>query len=122
MKRLFDNKMKCRKEILSNQRNFNNVYRKGSSRGGRYVVVLYKKNRLPVSRIAFVASKKVGNSVCRNRARRLMRESIRTMGLAIRPGYDIILVARNSINGKKCPEVQRTLVKSLKSCGLIEEK
>ncbi|MDO4382951.1 MAG: ribonuclease P protein component [Eubacteriales bacterium] len=113
--------MKCRKQILRNQRNFNSVYRKGSSRGSRFVVILYKKNRMPVSRVAFVASKKVGNSVCRNRARRLMRESIRTMGVQLKPGYDIIFVARNSINGKKCPEVQRTLKKALRSCNLIKE-
>ena len=114
--------MKCRKEILTNQRNFNNVYRRGSSRGSRFVVVLYRKNRLSVSRIAFVASKKVGNSVCRNRARRLMRESVRTMDFKLKPGYDIIFVARNSINGQKCPDVQRTLVKALLGCNLVEKR
>ena len=114
--------MKCREEILRNQKNFNNVYRKGSSKGSRYVVVLYRKNRLSVTRIGFVASKKVGNSVCRNRARRLMRESVRTMDFTLKPGYDIILVARNSINGHKCQDVQNTLIKALKSCDLVENR
>ena len=114
--------MKCRKEILNNQKNFNNVYRRGSSRGSPFVVILYRKNRLSFSRIAFVASKKVGNSVCRNRARRLMRESIRTMDFVLKPGYDVILVARNSINGVKCQEVQRTLLKALKACDLVEKR
>ena len=35
----------------------------------RYVVVFYRKNNLPYTRKAFLASKKVGNSVRRNRAR-----------------------------------------------------
>lgn len=85
-------------------------------------MILYRKNRLSFSRIGFVASKKVGNSVCRNRARRLMRESVRTMDYRLKPGYDIILVARNSINGHKCQDVQKTLLKSLISCNLVENR
>ena len=112
--------MKNRNEILSKQKHFNSVYRKGASVGGRFVVVLYRKNRLDHSRLAYVASKKVGNSVHRNRARRLMRESVRNMNIRLKPGYDIIFVARNTINGKKCGEVQKSMYKSLKYACIIE--
>lgn len=46
-------------------------------------------------RMGFTASKKVGNSVMRNRARRRLREVARAVlpGLA-RPGWDYVLVAR----------------------------
>ena len=70
--------MRDRSELtLRKQRDFSRVYNRGSSRGSRYVVILYKENGLGYTRTAFVASKKVGNAVTRNRARRLMREAYR---------------------------------------------
>ncbi|MBQ6622246.1 MAG: ribonuclease P protein component [Mogibacterium sp.] len=112
--------MALRKEILRNQKNFNAVYKKGHSKGSRYVVVLYKKNGLAYTRVAFLASKKVGNSVRRNRARRLMREALRTMDATVKQGYDIIFVARNTIEGRKCGEVQKCMYGAMRASGLLE--
>ena len=109
-----------RKDILRNQKNFNLVYKKGSSRGSRYVVVLFRKNHLKYTRVAYVASKKVGNSVQRNRARRLMRESYRLMSPKPGAGYDIIFVARKTINGRKMKDVQKCMLGALNGAGLID--
>ena len=106
---------------LRKQKDFNRVYKKGKSRGGKYVVVLYRKNNLGYTRTAFVSSKKVGNSVERNRSRRLMKESYYSLRDKIKKGYDIVFVARNSINGAVMNEVQRSLFGTLKSCGLLKE-
>ena len=50
---------------------------------------------LPLARIGFTASKKIGNAVLRNRAKRRMRAAVHQVltGLA-RPGWDYVLVAR----------------------------
>ena len=69
-----------RKDVLRKQEDFNRVYKKGKSVGDRYVVIFCLKNDLGYSRTSYLASKKVGNSVHRNRARRLMRESVRLIG------------------------------------------
>jgi len=46
-------------------------------------------------RIGFTASKKIGNAVARNRAKRRLREVARKMLPALaRPGWDYVLVAR----------------------------
>lgn len=111
-----------KKNILSNQRHFKSVYQKGKSRVSRFVVVLYKKNGLSETRVAFVSSKKVGNSVQRNRARRLMRESYRLLGVPVVSGYDIIFVARNAINGKKCDEVRRGMYGALRKSDLLRKE
>lgn len=108
------------KLTLRNQNNFVAVYNRGKSKGCKYAVVLYKKNDLPYSRIAYVASKKVGNSVQRNRARRLMREAYRTMNRKITPGYDVIFVARNGIDQHKCDEVRRGMFGAIRATGLFE--
>ncbi|MBR2674544.1 MAG: ribonuclease P protein component [Mogibacterium sp.] len=105
--------------ILRNQKDFSRVYNRGKSKGSRFVVVLYKRNNLDFTRTAFVSSKKVGNSVKRSRARRLMREAYRSFEKKVKPGYDIILVARNTITDCKEQDVERTLFKAMQSCELI---
>lgn len=80
------------------------------------------RNDLGFNRIAYLASKKVGNSVKRNRARRLMRESVRISDAEIRQGYDLIIIARNTINGKKCADVKKSIEAALRRLKVIEKK
>jgi ribonuclease P protein component, eubacterial len=106
------------KEVLRGQRDFDRVYRRGKSTGDRYVVVFYKKNNLPYNRTGFLASKKVGNAVARNRARRLMKESVRNMKPITAVGYDIIFIARNTINNKKCADVKKSIEAAIRRTDL----
>jgi ribonuclease P protein component len=62
-----------KKEILRKKEDFNAIYKAGRSVPDRYIVLFYRENDLPYNRTAFLASKKVGNSVQRNRAKRLMK-------------------------------------------------
>ena len=104
---------------LRKQSDFSRVYKQGKSRGSRFAVILYRRNGLKYTRTAFVASKKVGNSVERNRSRRLMRAAYRSVEPKVKRGYDIIFVARASITGCKEPEVEKSLKKSLESAGIL---
>ena len=104
---------------LRKQSDFSRVYKQGKSRGSRFAVILYRRNGLKFTRTAFVASKKVGNSVQRNRARRLMRAAYRAVEPNVKSGYDIIFVARAAINGCKEPEVERQLKKTLEGAGIL---
>jgi len=114
--------MRDRSELtLRNQRDFARIYKQGKSKGSRFTVILYKRNGLELTRTAFVASRKVGNSVERNRARRLMRESYRALAPEIIGGYDIIFVARNTINGYKERDVEKSIRKALTECGLLKD-
>ena len=104
---------------LRKQSDFSRVYKQGKSKGSRFAVILYRRNGLKFTRTAFVSSKKVGNSVERNRSRRLMREAYKAMESDIKKGYDIIFVARTAINGCKEPEVEKHIRKSLESAGIL---
>lgn len=110
-----------KKTVLRRKSDFSSIYKKGKSVGDRYVVLFYKKNGLPYNRMAFLASKKVGNSVQRNRARRLMKESFRLMDSDIPTGYDFIVIARNTISGKKCADVKKSLESAFSKTKVIKK-
>ena len=111
-----------KKTVLRNKKDFSRIYSKGKSIGDRYVVLFFKKNNQDYSRIAFLASKKVGNSVKRNRARRLMKESIRLLDFKLPCGYDYILIARNTINGRSYSDVSRSVKSAIKRSGILNEQ
>jgi ribonuclease P protein component len=48
-------------------------------------------------RVGFITSKKVGGAVQRNRARRLLRESMRSLAPLIESCWDIVVIARPAI-------------------------
>lgn len=110
-----------KKTVLRGKKNFSRIYKKGKSVGDRYVVLFYRRNGLDYNRTAFLASKKVGNSVRRNRARRLMKESFRLTDLPVPTGYDFIFIARSTIEGAKCRQVQLSLESALKKSGAVKK-
>lgn len=88
--------------------------------GGRKIVTRYAIvfMRAPVDpgglRVGVVASRKVGNAVKRNRARRLLRETARS--LAPRWQHEslwIVFVARQSINGHNAHDVREDIERSM---------
>ena len=70
-------------------------------------------------RFGFIASKKVGNSVQRNRARRLMREVIRLHLSEIKSDIQIIFIARVGIKGVSYIEVEKTMMNMLKRANAL---
>ena len=104
---------------LRKQSDFARIYKQGKSKSSRFAVILYRRNGLRFTRTAFVSSKKVGNSVERNRSRRLMKAAYRAFEPDIKSGYDIVFVARAAIKGCKEPEVERQLKKTLESAGIL---
>jgi ribonuclease P protein component len=109
-----------RPDVLRDKRDFDRLYRRGAKIHGKHLVVIFAKNGRRYNRKAFLASKKVGKAVARNRARRLMKEAHRSLAPRIRAGYDLLFIARNTIAGAGCPEVARTMKASLSKGKLLE--
>ena len=109
-----------KKDVLRDKKDFSRLFKNGHSVGGKYVVFFYKKNGLPYNRRAFLASKKVGKSVQRNRARRLIRENYRFLESELPTGLDLLFIARNTIIGASCQEVGKSMKSVMKRSGLLK--
>ena len=68
------------------------VFRSGTSVSRTGAKLFLKRNGLSHNRIAFVFSRKFGNAVKRNRARRLGREAWRFLRGTLKTGYDMALL------------------------------
>ncbi|MDR2211757.1 MAG: ribonuclease P protein component [Spirochaetaceae bacterium] len=81
-----------RREHLKKGAEIARVFKKGrvvSCFGAR---LFFLKNGLPHNRLVITFTRKFGNAVRRNRARRLSREGYRLMQEQLKAGYDLVLL------------------------------
>src|SRR6266850_3015572 len=71
------------------------------------------------SRVGVVVSKKVGGSVARSRARRLLREVFRVHQHELAQSLDLVLVARASIAERSFGEVEKDFLTVMGKAGLL---
>jgi len=76
---------------LRKNKQFQYVYHRGKSCACREMVLLYVRS--PHLQVGFSVSRKVGNSVVRNRVKRRLREQFRLFLPRLRPGL-YVLIAR----------------------------
>jgi len=110
-----------KEDVLRNKKDFDNLRNKGRSVGSKYIVLVCLKNNCDLNRKAFLASKKVGNSVVRHRSTRLMKEAFRQIEKerVIPQGYDLLFIARNTIISSKCADVKKSIETALIRANII---
>ena len=95
----------------------------GDSWSNKSFVLLARKrdNRYAESpsRFGFIVSKKIGNAVIRNRFKRQMRNSAN--GLVVKPGHDIVFIARNRIHECDYQDIRRFMGKLVSVANLQVE-
>ena len=106
---------------ITRNNDFRRAYSRGKSFVGYSLVVYICKNRNLGTRVGITSSKKIGNAVQRNRARRVIRAAVDMVvpkeGLG---NVDLILVARTSTAGQKSTQVAALLKKLLKKAGVLK--
>lgn len=95
------------------------VFRLGTRFSSGEVRIIAKQveaQRGPSGRVAFIAGKKLGNAVVRNRSKRVLRAVAREAGLPA-PGFDILLMATPRTRDADHREVLRALERLLAKAG-----
>lgn len=103
---------------LTKPQQFEIVFKKGASWADRLVVLKALPNGLDFSRYGLSVSQRVGGAVIRNRVKRLFREILRATPL--KPGWDIVLIARQPTAKISYNELKTSVDKLLGQAGIIE--
>ena len=106
-------------QYLSKQWQYSLVHSRGYPYPGNLVVLKVLPNGLEISRYGIVTSRRVGKAVVRNRVKRLLREILRQMPL--KPGWDIVLIARAQAAKASFTDLQNLILSLLTRAQLLVE-
>ncbi|HPZ22381.1 MAG TPA: ribonuclease P protein component [Bacillota bacterium] len=107
---------------LTNATDFQRVYKHGASVVARQMIIYYYPRNNDEVRVGFVASKKVGKSIERNRCKRLLRESMRALLPQLVPGHDLVIVARPSLLVADFKSIKKSMARLLRKAKLLQEE
>lgn len=97
--------------IIKSNKEFMKVYKKGKFSANRLVSVYFIPNKSPYNKLGITTSKKIGNAVERNRARRIIRAAYRNSETLFPIGFDIVFVARPDIVSAKSTDIEKFIKK-----------
>ncbi|HCJ09544.1 MAG TPA: ribonuclease P protein component [Clostridiales bacterium] len=97
---------------------FQQVISEGKRFGGRFVLLFVRPSGTDVLRVGVSASSRAGTSVVRNRLKRLLREAVRRKAPDLRPGYDLVLIAKAAAAGRGLADVAPDVEAVLRRAGL----
>ncbi len=100
-------------EKITRNGDFQRAYKKGKSTVTPSVVVYVRRNYTKKTRIGVTTSKKIGNAVKRNRARRVIVAAYEKLAEKMPTGYDIVFVARGKTPYVKSDDVLKAITPAL---------
>lgn len=90
---------------LKDKKGFQRCFRSGRYCSCSFVTAYYFQNGGAGNRVGISVSKKIGNAVKRNRAKRIIRAAYRLNEDKFPIGCDIVFAARPDINGRKMQDI-----------------
>lgn len=103
---------------LRKNSDFRKVYRSSKSLATKYLVLYPRSHKNDSIRIGFSISKKVGKAHVRNYYKRRLREIVRKNLVHIKPGCDLIFLARVPIVEIEYCELEKNVKYLLKKSGV----
>ena len=84
------------------------------------LVTYVLKNKCKSIRLGITTSKKIGNAVKRNRARRILRAAYNSISEKLTGKFDIVFVARKSTPSIKSYDVLKEMSFQLRKLGVLD--
>jgi len=85
-------------------------------------VLVYASNDLCRPRVGIIAGHRVGGAVQRNRAKRRIRMILHALLPQLKPGYDLIFIARQPVAKAQFREMEMAIAGLIKRAGLFVDK
>jgi ribonuclease P protein component len=86
---------------ITSRQLFQRVRAEGSTVSGKFLVLgwLIDPEVAASVRVGYITTRRIGNAVIRNRVRRRLRGILQRTGDRLKPGYCLVLIARNPAAG-----------------------
>lgn len=113
--------MKARYRIRQNEE-FQKIRKEGLSYNNELLVICTRANQLSYSRFGFSVSSRLGGAVLRNRIKRRLREAMRLRMETIKPGWDIIVIAKRPVSQADFHAMDAACARLLRRAHLLREE
>ena len=107
---------------LKRHKEFRYTYARGRAQSLPLFTLVYVKSRNETVRVGFSVSKRIGNAVQRNRAKRRMRASLTPMLPHIAGGFNVIFIAKPDVLEAPFFELGKQMEALIKRAGLWRDE
>ena len=103
---------------IKKSKDFSLIYNKSQKMHTKYAIIFIKENNTNQRRFGFVASKKTGKAVQRNRIKRLFKEFVKLNRTKLKENTDYIFVGKSNlkenIRSLKYKDIEKDMLKVIK--------
>jgi len=105
--------------MLSSPKDFAALVERGTMRSHPLLATRVLRTDLGSTRFGLATSRAIGSAVVRNRVRRRLREGLRSMAPELRPGWDVLIIARPGLVATDRRQMHDTLARLLRRSGVL---
>lgn len=105
--------------MLSRPQDFKALQERGTIRSHPLLATRVLRTDVGPTRFALATGRALGPAVVRNKVRRRLREALRSMGPGLRPGWDVLVIARPAIVKADYGTVTQALRRLLTRGGVV---
>jgi ribonuclease P protein component len=105
--------------MLSRPQDFAALQERGTIRSHPLLATRILRTDVGPTRFGLATGRALGSAVIRNKVRRRLREALRSMGPSLRPGWDVLVIARPAIVEADLRTITQTLRRLLARGGVL---
>ena len=107
---------------LNKKKDIEKVFQRGEKTNEEFLVLRWRPNNLDKSRFTFVVSKKVAKKApVRNKIKRRLRAGIKKQLYAIKPGVDVLIIAKPGAEKEDSQRINGVLNRILQKTKLTKK-